>query len=95
MIIADDWRMYLIDHSRAFDPSKKLIWLLDKNSGKEPVLALPATFVEKLAGLDYESVRNIVGDYLTKKEIERLLMRRDRILEEVKRLQEKIPDFLY
>jgi len=72
MIITDDWRMYLIDHSRAFSNSKDLIHKPKKGSGREPIRSLPAAFVEKLAALDYESIKNVVGEYLTKKEIERL-----------------------
>ncbi len=95
MLYTDDWRTYLIDHSRAFNPMKKLLNSQDKRSGKEPVRALPAAFVEKLADLDFDSIKDAVGEYLKKKDIERLLIRRDMILEEVERLKKKIPDFLY
>ncbi len=95
MLISDDWRTYLLDHSRAFSSTKKLLSMPDKRSGKEPVRALPAAFVERLAALDYASIKNVVGDYLKKKDIERILTRRDKILEEVERLKKKIPDFLY
>ena len=95
MIITDDWRMILIDHSRAFSSSKDLYHKPKKGSGREPIRSLPAAFVEKLAALDYDSIKAAVGEYLKKKEIERLLVRRDKILAEVERLKEKIPDFLY
>ena len=95
MILTEDWRMYLIDHSRAFSSTKKLFMLPGKKSTKEPIKALPGVFVEKLAELDYELVKNIVGEYLTKKEIERLLVRKDKLLAEVERLKEKFPNFLY
>ena len=95
MIVTDDWRMYLIDHSRAFSSSKDLFHKPKKGSGREPIRSLPTGFVENLAALDYDSIKDTVGDYLTKKEIERLLVRRDKILEEVERLKVKIPDFLY
>ena len=95
MIVTDDWRMILIDHSRAFSTSKDLFHKPKKGSGREPIRSLPAAFVEKLAALDYAVVKAAVGDYLKKKEIERLLVRRDKILAEVERLKEKIPDFLY
>ena len=51
--------------------------------------------MEKLAGLDFESITNVVGEYLTKEEIERLLLRRDKLLVEVERLKAKYPNFLY
>ena len=95
MIVTDDWRMYLIDHSRAFSSSKDLFHKPKKGSGGEPIRSLPSAFVERLASLDYDSIKDTVGDYLTKKEIERLLVRRDKILAEVERLEQKIPDFLY
>lgn len=95
MLFSEDWRTYLIDHSRAFSSTQKLLLLPDKKSGKEPIRALPAAFVDRLAALDYDSIKNAVGDYLKKKDIERLLIRRDKILEEVERLKKKIPNFLY
>lgn len=41
---------------------------------------LPRAFVEKLKGLDMESIKGVVGEYLTDKEIEHVLIRRDLIL---------------
>lgn len=41
---------------------------------------LPRVFVEKLKGLDMESIKGVVGEYLTDKEIEYVLIRRDLIL---------------
>ncbi len=67
----------------------------DQFVGKEPIRALPAAFVDRLAALDYDSIKNAVGDYLKNKDIERLLIRRDKILEEVERLKKIIPNFLY
>lgn len=57
MIISEDWRMYLIDHSRAFSNSKDLILKPKMGSGREPIRSLPAAFVEKLAALDYDSIK--------------------------------------
>ena len=96
MIVTEDWRMYLIDHSRAFPTSDRLVLRPDrKYSDGEPVKALPKEFVRKLELIDFDTVKQVVEDYLTKKEIEALLKRRDRILKEVERLQKKYPDFLY
>lgn len=84
-LITDDWRMILIDHSRSFRTSgkyaKKLIY--DENYKEGPFLMkqLPRAFVEKLKALDAGSLKAVVGDYLTDKEIEYVLIRRDLIID--------------
>jgi hypothetical protein len=47
---------------------------------------LPRSFVEKLKALNFELVKETVEDYLTDKEIEAVLKRKDLILEEIARL---------
>ena len=42
---------------------------------------LPRAFVEKLTSLNFELIKDIVGEYLTDKEIDAVLLRRDLILE--------------
>ena len=42
---------------------------------------LPRAFVEKLKTLNFELIRDIVGEYLADKEIDAVLLRRDLILE--------------
>jgi len=87
ILITKDWRMILIDHSRSFGTSngytKKLIY--DKNHRNGPMLMkqLPKTFVEKLKSLNHEVIKEVVGEYLTDKEIEAVLIRRDLILKEI------------
>jgi len=82
--ITEDWRIILIDHSRSFGTSKKhakkLIY--DENSKEGPKLMrrLPRDFVEKLKALNLDLVQEIVDEYLTKKEINAVLLRRDLIL---------------
>jgi ribosome biogenesis protein Nip4 len=44
---------------------------------------LPRAFVEKLKSLNFELIRDIVGEYLKDKEINAVLLRRDLILEVV------------
>jgi hypothetical protein len=80
-----DWCMYLIDHSRTFRTSKKFVkkLIFDENFKQGPAFVmkeLPRAFVEKLKSLDTELIKEIVGDYLTKKEIKCILIRRDMIL---------------
>jgi hypothetical protein len=58
---------------------------------------LPRTFVENLKRLDFEKIKDAVGDYLTDKEIDAVLIRRDLLLQEIDRLIEKFGEnrFLY
>jgi hypothetical protein len=84
-LITEDWRMILIDHSRSFRTSgkfaKKLIYDEKYKEGPRLMKQLPRAFVEKLRALDTESIKGAVGEYLTDKEIEFVLLRRDLILE--------------
>ena len=53
---------------------------------------LPRAFVEKLKSLNFEIIKENVGEYLTEKEINAVLLRRDLILkvidERIKKLGE-------
>ena len=53
---------------------------------------LPRAFIERLKSLNFELIRDIVGEYLTDKEINAVLLRRDLILkvidERIKKLGE-------
>ena len=83
-LITEDFRMLLIDHSRSFRTSGKFTRrLIYSKKSREEMKQLPAAFVEKLRGLDAEALRQAVGEYLTDKEIEAVLSRRDLILKEV------------
>jgi len=83
-LITEDFRMLLIDHSRSFRTSgkftKKLIY---SKKTKDEMKQLPADFVAKLRALDHSSIKQVVEGYLTDKEIEAVLTRRDLILKEV------------
>lgn len=84
-LITKDWRMILIDHSRSFRTSKKFTknLIYDENYREGPRLMkqLPREFVEKLKSLNFEVIKSLVGEYLTNKEIEAVLARRDLIIE--------------
>jgi hypothetical protein len=84
-LITEDWRMILIDHSRTFRTSgkfaKKLIYDEKYKEGPRLMKQLPRAFVEKLNGLDHDTIKGVVGDYLTDKEIEFVLIRKDLILD--------------
>ena len=84
-LFTKDWRMILIDHSRSFRTAKKFTKKLiyDEKYKEGPTFImknLPRAFVEKLKSLNAEVIRDIVGEYLTDKEIEAMLTRRDLII---------------
>jgi hypothetical protein len=73
-LFMEDWRMILIDHSRTFGTSKKAKTELfydekNKENPKFIMETLPRPFYEALKALTAESLRTIVGDYLTDDEI--------------------------
>jgi hypothetical protein len=81
-LIMDDWRMILIDHSRSFRTTKKfttkLIYDEKFKEGPNFIMAtLPRTFVDALRALTAESIRMVVGEYLTDEEIAATMARRD------------------
>ena len=93
IFITEDWRTILPDHSRCFRTSdkftKKLIYTQSHPEGPKIMKELPRAFVEKLKSLDAEHIRDCVGEYLTDKEIEAVLQRRDLMLEVInKRINE-------
>jgi hypothetical protein len=93
ILITEDWQMVLIDHSRSFRTAKASLTTLlyNEKSKTHPgtISALPAAFLEKLKSLTPEILDRVAGPYLTKSEIEAVLVRRDLILKEVDRLVEK------
>jgi hypothetical protein len=84
-LITEDWRMILIDHSRSFRTSKKfttrLIYDEKYKEGERLMKELPRPFVEKLRAMNQEVIREVVGEYLTDKEIDAVLKRRDLIIQ--------------
>ncbi len=90
ILITSDWRMILIDHSRTFRTSKKftdeLIYTAKHKEGPKLMRELPRAFVEKIKALDFDMIRNAVGEYLTDEEINALLARKELILKEIDRL---------
>jgi hypothetical protein len=84
-LIMEDWRMILIDHSRSFRTTKKfttkLIYDEKYKEGPNFIMAeLPRVFVEALKALTPESIRQVVGEYLTDEEIAATMARRDLII---------------
>jgi hypothetical protein len=83
-VILEDWRMILINHSRAFGPGKRSIKLIYDENNKENknyiMDELPRAFFEKLKSLDAATIKSAVGEYLTDEEIDFTLKRRDLIV---------------
>ena len=94
ILYTEEWRMILIDHSRAFRSSKKytknLIFDEKYKGGPKLMKQLPRAFVEKLKSLNFEQIRDAVGEYLTDKEINAVLIRRDLIIDWLNKRIEKL-----
>jgi len=86
ILITKDWRMILIDHSRSFRTWKKLIYTERHPEGPKLMSELPRAIVEKAKALTFESIKAVVGNYLTDDEIKSVLVRRDLILTEIDKL---------
>ena len=82
ILITEDWRLILIDHTRAFRSTKKSMKKLEYGEDK-PMKRLPRSFVEKVKALDEPTLREVVGDSLTDNEIAAVLARRILLLEAI------------
>jgi hypothetical protein len=93
-LITEDWRMILIDHSRSFRTSrkftKKLIYDEKYKEGPRLMKELPRAFVEKLKSLNFQVIKDIVEDYLTDKEINAVLTRKEMIIDWINKRIKKL-----
>jgi len=82
-----DWRTILIDHSRAFrstrEHTKNLVFGKNGLKGEFLFRRLPRNFVENVKALNFDLIKDAVGIYLTKREINAILSRKDMILKEI------------
>jgi len=81
-LIMEDWRMILIDHSRSFRTTKKfttkLIYDENNKENKNFIMAsMPRALFEAIKALTPETIRTVVGEYLTDEEIAATMARRD------------------
>jgi hypothetical protein len=85
LIITRDWRLWPIDHTRAFRTNREL---------KKPanVTRADRAVVERMKALDKETLRKATSKYLTGYQIDAILARRDAI---IKRLDSLGPASLY
>ena len=92
ILITEDWRTILIDHSRAFRWTKKftekLIYgahgIKTLEDGR-PILfrRVPRWFVDRIKALEFASIKQAVGPYLTDQEIAAVVARKKLILDEI------------
>ncbi len=76
ILITPDWKLWMIDHTRAF---RKLPMLLDDKKIRQ----CDRSMYQRLKALDEASVRQRLKDYLRKDEITALLKRRDLIVKKL------------
>jgi hypothetical protein len=59
-----------------------------KKTARGPMLfrRLPRSFVEKVKALNYDDIENAVGPYLTDKEIEAVILRKELLLKEIEKM---------
>jgi hypothetical protein len=85
-----DWRMILIDHSRAFRDSypfvDRLIYGKNGLRTAQDFFPLPRQFVERMRAISYDAIRSAVEHYLTSSQIKAILVRRDLLLKEIDEL---------
>jgi hypothetical protein len=72
-----DWMLVLIDHSLAFRTQLKQPRLLYMGE-----LQLPPALAERLAALDATQLKQALGSWLNKRQIDAILKRRDQLLRE-------------
>jgi hypothetical protein len=79
MLLDRRWKLWLIDHSRAFRINETL-------RVPSKLLHCERTMLAKMKQLTRESLKSELGDYLTGLEMKALLERRDRIVERIEAL---------
>jgi len=79
LLITEDWKIRLIDHSRTFRPFEQL---------KDPkqLTRFSRSLLEKMEALDESILKERVGNYLTPYQIQGLLKRRDAMVALSKKL---------
>ncbi len=92
ILFTEDWRTILIDHSRAFRSSRefteKLVFgangIRRGADGRSLLFVrLPRRFYDAVTALTRETIRTAVGDTLTGKEIDALIVRRGLLIKEI------------
>ena len=79
MLVTEDWRIVLIDHSRSFRTTAEL-------RKPDQMTRFSKSLLENIAKLDEEALKERLGNYLTVYQIRAILERRDLILGHAKEL---------
>ncbi len=74
MLITEDWKLWMVDYSRAFRTSREL-------TATDRLGRCPKALLERLRSLDEAGIRAAVGDHLRPAEIEALNIRRRLLVE--------------
>jgi hypothetical protein len=73
IVYTSDWKMWLIDHTRAFRTNPKLL-------APEKIARVDRVFLSRLRVLTPATLAKTMGDYLTRTEQEALVARRDALV---------------
>lgn len=88
-----DWRLILIDHSRAFQIKRIYTdQLIYGRNGLRKTMGfdrLPRDFVQKVRALTKDKIRSIVGEYLSYYEIEAVMLRKKLLIKDIEELIEE------
>lgn len=87
MIDHDTFKLYLIDHSRAFRQDKEL-----PESFASKRARLTSALYEQLQELDQEELAEILDGLITNRQLKAILERRDRIIEKIERERQEYGD---
>lgn len=82
LIYDDDWHLFLIDHSRAFIDKKDL-------KGMAPLGRVDRQLWTKMQALTLDQLNQGLGEWVGDKEKKALLLRRDKMAEEIKKMVAK------
>ncbi len=97
ILITEDWRVLLIDHSRSFRSTKA--FTKKRPNEDKAIKQVPRGFYQKLKELDGAKVAEVVGsseragDYLSADEIEAVMARRDLLVGAIEDEIEKRSEF--
>jgi hypothetical protein len=82
LIYDDDWHLFLIDHSRAFTTRKDL-------KGMATLGRVDRELWTKMEGLTLDQLNQGLGDWVGEKEKKALLLRRDKMAQQIKQMVAK------
>ena len=74
ILVDKNWKIWLIDHTRAFYPRAN-------PQSLDQVIFVDRAFWERLQALDRASLGDVLDDYLTSSEIDKIMERREQLVE--------------